>query len=246
MKDICSLRQIKQMRYLYTIIIALLLTSCSGDKSSNTIYLEGSVDGLKVGTLYLQQLQDSVIVNLDSIQIDGNPTFQLKGSIDEPQIMYLYLDKKDATAYNDRISFFATDTTMMVNTTLEQFEKDAEVTGGSNQKYYQEFKQTQEQFAQLNAELLKESLILNNSKEKVPQSKIDSLQNRIDGYMKRKVGYALNFARIHKDKEVGIYALTTEMYDANPKYLDSVFQQMPKKIQSSRYGKQLSEFLKSL
>jgi len=44
---------------------------------------------------------------------------------------------------------------------------------------------------------------------------------------------------------VAPYILISEASEANPILLDSVYQKMPKKIQTTVYGKQLSELIKS-
>ena len=59
--------------------------------------LTGTVDGLRKGTLYLQKIQDSTLVNIDSVVVNGNPEFQFKTEIESPEIYYLYLKKRMVT-----------------------------------------------------------------------------------------------------------------------------------------------------
>ncbi|MBF4985919.1 DUF4369 domain-containing protein [Nonlabens mediterrranea] len=224
------------------IITLLILTSCGNDKSGNLI-VNGTVDGLKIGKLYLQQLQDTTLVNVDSVIVDGEAPFQMSATIDEPQLMYLYLDKKDGTIYDDRLTFFAEDTIITINTTLDKFETSAIVSGSKNQKLYNEFNKINKQLSTRYTELFKRSMNLSQADVR-DQDSIDALSTDINKHLKRKVGYALNFAMLNKDYEIAPFILLKEGYEANPVYLDSAYNMMPKKIQSSRYGKQLSEFIK--
>ena len=60
--------------------LVLLIASCSNNPTGN-LQIQGNIKGLKKGTLYLQQLQDSTMVALDSIELngDGNFMFDTKG-----------------------------------------------------------------------------------------------------------------------------------------------------------------------
>ncbi len=231
-------------KVLTLLLIIILAASCEQEKQGNLI-VNGTVDGLKIGTLYLQQLKDTVLVNVDSVMVDGETPFQMAADIDESQIMYLYLDKKDGIEFNDRISFFAEDTVMNISTSLAKFEKDAIVTGGKNQSRYNEFQRVNKRLNQEYTELIKRNIELNQLDE-IEVTVVDSLQRAINKHIRRKVGYVVNYAQLHKEHEVAPYLLLTEATEANPVYLDSIYKQMPKKIQTSRYGKQLSELLTKL
>lgn len=232
------------MKNLFTILVVLaILTACSNDPKGNLI-VNGTVDGLKVGKLYLQQLQDTALVNIDSVIVDGEKPFQMSATIEEPQVMYLYLDKKDGTLYDDRIAFFAQDTTFTINTTLEKFETDAVVSGAKNQDLFNQFNAVNDKLNEQYTVLFKRSMNLNETEAIHNLDSLNALSNDLDKHLKRKIGYAVNFAMLHKDYEVAPFILMKEGYETNPIFLDSAFNMMPKKIQSSRYGKQLSEFIK--
>ena len=104
----------------------------------NTMILSGTVKGLRKGTLYLQKIQDSLMVNVDSVEVNGNPDFKFKTEIESPEIYYLYLNKEDGDSLNDRILFFAEKGEITINTLLKTFESSAKVTGSKNQELLQE------------------------------------------------------------------------------------------------------------
>ena len=52
------------------LIPSIFIISCNSEEKKN-MNITGSIDGLKKGTLYLQKISDSLIKNVDSIEIDG-------------------------------------------------------------------------------------------------------------------------------------------------------------------------------
>ena len=205
----------------------------------------GEVEDLKVGTLYLQQLQDSSLVNLDSMVVDGDPNFDFTAEISEPQLLYLYLDKKDRSKYDDRLAFFTGDSTMTIHTTLENFAEAAEITGSTNQQVLEEFRTNKEKLDLEQMQLMQMSMRLQD-KDTVSRDSIAYLTDRYERHLRRRYLYTLNFARTHANHEVAPYLLISEAFDANPSLLDSIYQAMPKEVQSNRYGKQLKEQIDKL
>jgi hypothetical protein len=71
----------------------------------------------------------------------------------------------------------------------------------------------------------------------------DSLQNELDRSLKRSYLYALKFALSNKDSHLAPYIAWAEVSDANPTYLDSVYQSLPPEIAASKYGVKLRALL---
>ncbi len=237
---ICSLKIITMKKVLFFLIAILFIASCS-ESTSSKFSLSGSIDGIKVGKIYLQQLQDSVLVDVDSAFFDGNSDFSLKADIEQAKIMYLHLDVKDGKEFNDRFLFFAEDTIMTMTSSLSDFENEAVISGSKNQDVYMAFKKNNDRLNIVYTDLIKKSLSLTD--EERTEAVSDSINRAYDKYLRKKVLYAINYAQLHKDKEVAPYILISEASEANPALLDSVFQKMPKKIQTTVYGKQLSELI---
>lgn len=219
--------------YLYLIFCLLLLVSCS--KSGN-LTVTGTVKGLKKGTLYIEHLRDSSLINLDSLVIDGNPDFEFVLEIKEPEVMYLHLDKIDESGYDDRIPFFAEQGTINITTSLKNFEGFAAVIGSENQMHWKEFQNMNKQFNDKNLDLIKASYEAQIAKnEEAILAYDDSLQTLLN----RKYLYTGNFAATKKDLEIAPYIVISQIPDANTTYLDTIYQKLDKKIQKSKYGKQL-------
>ncbi len=232
--------QINGMKRIYFAgALTLLLAACSGDNARELI-VEGRVKGLKKGTLYLQQVQDSSLVTLDSMPVGDEGEFRLKGQIDDPDLFYLYLNKADNNEMNDRIVFFAGPGVVTINTRWNAFEGDAEITGTELQEQYREYRRNQSRYHVQELEVARAMAGLN-----LPQDStaLDSLQNMSNRIALRSYLYALNFALNNKDSYLAPYVAYTEVSDANPKYLDSIYKALDPKVAESKYGKKLKELL---
>lgn len=140
---------------LLTFLLYLLsLVSCdtTTQPSGNNMLLKGTVEGLRKGTLYLQKVQDSLLVSIDSMVVDGSPEFQFVTDVESPEIYYLYLNKEGGDSLNDRILFFGEKGEITINTLLKTFESSAKVIGSENQELLQEYRKLVRQFDEKNLE----------------------------------------------------------------------------------------------
>jgi hypothetical protein len=204
--------------------------------------VQGNVKGLKKGTLYLQAIPDSTLVNLDSVEIRGDGNFELKAEVADPDIFYLYLEKADNNSLDDRISFFGEPGEYRITTRWDAFETDATVTGPEAQKDYMEFKENMSRFNLQELELARALRTLEFPRD---SSAADSIEQVLDQSLRRKYLYTLNFAFTHKDSELAPFVAWSEVEDANPKLLDSLYRALPGEIQASKYGKKLKEILEN-
>ena len=72
---------------------------------------------------------------------------------------------------------------------------------------------------------------------------VDSLQKAYDRNNKSKFLYTLNFGMNHLESEVTPYIVLTEMYNANIKALDTVYNNLDEKVLNSKYGLELKKFV---
>ena len=205
------------------------------------MHISGKVDGLRKGTLFLQKVVDSTLVDIDSIVVNGNPEFNFKTKIESPEIYYLYLNKDDGDTLNDRVMFFAEKGEITINTLLKTFESSAKVSGSENQELLQEYRKISRQFNAKNLEYIK--AYINNAKSANDSRSSDSIQKEMDNLLKRRYLYALNFASTHGDNVIAPYIALTEVSDANIKYLDTVASKLTEEVKSSKYGKLLIDLI---
>ncbi|WP_035695915.1 DUF4369 domain-containing protein [Christiangramia portivictoriae] len=228
------------MKKLTLLLVILISVSACSEKESNLI-VNGEIKGLKKGTLYLQKIEDTALVNVDSVQVTGDPKFTMETYLESPQIMYLYLEKVDNNQYDDRIDFFADEGQITINTKLEKFETSAEVIGSVNQEKLVEYKKMISRFNDQNLDLIKESF---EAEKEQDEEKLMEIDQKYDKLLRRKYLYTVNFALNNKQHEIAPYLALSEVFDANIKYLDTIYNSLEPKIKKSKYGKELKSFLK--
>ncbi|KPM31778.1 Hypothetical protein I595_2273 [Croceitalea dokdonensis DOKDO 023] len=224
------------------ITVMLTITACKKDLSKSMI-VKGDIAGLKKGTLYLQRVQDSTLVNIDSVQLRGDGNFEFIYDIDSPEIFYLFLDKADNNDVNDRITFFGEQGEISVATNWNTIDTEAKVSGSNSHDTYTQFNQMLSRFNM--RELSLAQLTITDDTE-AQQEKIDSVNQLLNKNLLRRYQYVLNFALTKPDSYVTPYVALTEAANANPKYLDSIYNALTPKVASSKYGKQLKKYLAEL
>lgn len=215
------------------------LAACSSEEKNLSI--QGKVQGLKKGTLYLQKVEDTALITLDSVVIKGKEDFVLEGYIDGPEVLYLYLNKIDNNEYDDRFLFFAEPGEMTINTTLKNFETDVVIEGSENQQKLDEYNKMMRRFNLKNLELIKSNIL---ARQKEDITLMDSTSKEYDNLTKRRYLFTVNYALNNKDKEIAPYLAISEIFDANIKYLDTIYKSLTPEVRDSKYGKSLEDFLK--
>jgi len=224
-------------------VLSLLFINCEPSKKTtdeNLMIVKGRIEGLRKGNLFLQKIQDTVLINVDSTQVNGTPDFQFQTPIETPEIFYLYLDKEDGDSLNDRILFFGEKGQIEINTLLKTFESSAQISGSENQELLQEYLSFNRKFNDQNLVLMQgfyEAQIAQN------KERADSLQNKIDNLLKRRYLYTINFAAKNTDKNIAPYLALTQVYDANVALLDSIAIKMTPEVRESKYGKEFISYL---
>lgn len=227
------------MKKLSLLLAVILAVAACSEKESNLI-VNGNIKGLKKGTVYLQKIEDTSLVNVDSVEVDGDPQFVLETFIESPQMMYLYLEKKDDSKFDDRLEFFADQGQVTITTSLEKFETDAKIVGAENQKKLMEYRRMMDRFNDNNLDLIKESFEAQKAED---DEKLIEIDKKYDNLLKRKYLYTVNFAINNKDLEIAPYLALSEVFDANIKYLDTIYNSLNKDVKKSKYGKDLKKFL---
>lgn len=225
-------------QFLSIICITFIIISCG--KDSSNLIIKGKVKDLKKGTLYLQNIQDTLLVKLDSTEIDASTSeFELKTALDEPEILYLTLD--DNSKELRSIPFFAGKGLIEINTSLKQFGVSPEIIGSKYQETLDEYYKVTSRFKNQNLELVEKRLQAQKDNDTITYNKaIKDSENLI----KRNYLFSVNFALNNKTSRVAPYIALSEIYDANIKYLDTIYRALPDSISSSKYGKALYDYIK--
>ncbi len=227
------------MKHVFLILSFLLIISCS--TTENDLIVKGTINGLKKGTIYLQKVSDTSFMAVDSVAILGDSSFELHSQLDAPEMYYLFLDKNDNS--ENRISFFADKGITEINTTLENFVFDAKIVGSRQQKVLSEYNKMIKNFNNKSLDLIEANLVAQKEQDQV---KADSLNAVLDRYNRSRFKYALNFTMNHLDSEVTPYIVLTDMYNANIKALDTIYNNLDTKVVNSKYGLKLKEFIENV
>ncbi|MCL6296502.1 DUF4369 domain-containing protein [Jejuia spongiicola] len=224
------------MKKLSLFVLLMLIVSCA--KEQPDLIVKANIKGLKKGTVYLKKAKDTVLITIDSILINGNPTFELHSDIESPEVFYLYLNKN--TNQDDAIAFFADKGITEISTTLKNFVFDAKIKGSKQQETWEEYQTMISKLNNRNLELIKEQF---EAQKDSDTSKLSSIENEYNGLLKRKYLYAVNFAINNKDSEVAPYLALTEVYNARINLLDTINNSLTPKVKASKYGKKLQVFI---
>ena len=234
---------LKRFPNFFILLMFLFFINCQQSKineNKNLMIVKGKVEGLRKGKLFLQKIEDTLLINVDSIQISGTPKFEFKTDIETAEIFYLYLEKEDGDSLNDRILFFGEEGLIEINTLLKTFESSAEITGSKNQELLQEYISYNRKFNDQNLSLMQkfyQAQIDQNDKL------ADSLQYKIDNLLNRRYLYTINFAANNTDQNIAPYLALTRVFDANLSLLYSIAVKMTPQVKESKYGMEFINFL---
>lgn len=227
------------MKKILLFVAVLFVLSCA-EESRYDMIVTGQVKGLKKGTLYLQKIEDTLLVNVDSMVVDGDETFLLKSNLDSAELFFLYLDKYDGSKDNNSLPFFAEKDTVYIRTTLKKFAADAKIKGSENQDKLNDFRDMITQFNNKRLDLIKAQLEA-RQRGKTQEDSLATAQ--LDNLLKRQYLYVANFAVTHKDSEIAPYLALVEIYDATTPILDTVYKALTPEVKNSKYGIELSAYL---
>jgi hypothetical protein len=229
------------MRKSIIVLLSIVVfASCSEKKSTKNFVLTGNIRGLKKGTLYIQRINDTVLVAIDTIKINGDSHFTSEFDLQSPEMLYLFLDSGVSNSVDNNISFFAEKGNMDIQTSLDFFTADVKITGSKNQALYDEYKKVVSRFVDQDLDLIEKRInaLKNNKIEEAAR-----IEEEQKGILKRKYLYTTNFAVNHGDYEVAPYVALAEIYDINLKYMDTIQKSMTPKVAKSLYGKKLNDFI---
>jgi len=224
------------MKKILILLVGLIIFySCSSEENENTMYVRGSIKGLKKGTLYLQKQMDSIVVSVDSVSVNGTENFMMTDVIISPEMYYLTLGKG-----LKKIAFFGEKDTISIRSNLDRFVTKAKVSGSENQDLLDDYYAIMKKFNDQNLDLIKEEF---EARKSGVQDSVDLVAKKLKSLNRRKYLYTTNYAVHNGDFEVAPYIALTELVNANIKLLDTINNALSPEIKNSKYGKQLNIFI---
>lgn len=222
-----------------TLLGVAVFAACTSKKDGNT-QITGEIKGLKQGTLYIQQLKDSTLITLDSIVLKGESTFETTFNLNEPEVLYLGLNRGTTKTMDNLILFFAEPGNLKINSTLENFSSGAVIEGSKNQDLYTKYLKTRSVFTNKQSDLVRDIILAQKNKQTV---KADSLENVLKRTKRMFYFNAVNFALKNNKNEVAPYVTLTDVATMNSKYLDTIYSNLTPQVAKSKYGIVLKNYL---
>ncbi|MEZ4778787.1 MAG: DUF4369 domain-containing protein [Flavobacteriaceae bacterium] len=227
------------IRFVSFLLVLFTLLSC--DSSAPKMKLSGTIDGLRKGTLLLQKIEDSVFKNIDSVTINGEAHFQFSVPIEEPEVYFLTMRFNDSLRTQRRLSFFAEPSEIVLHSKLKNFEIETSVKGSVNQEKWDAYSNLMRRYNDKNLELIEQHF---NALKAGNDSLSMALKKDQEKLVSSRYLATVNFAKNNNDFEIAPYLMLTEVYDANVKYLDTIYKLLTPKIKDSKYGKALESLIK--
>ena len=198
-----------------------------------------NVENFKKGNVYLQKVSDSTLINIDSIFVKKNESIIFKYKIDSPELFYLNLDISNI---ENRIEFFGEKGEININTSLEKFNSDFNITGSSADSIYRDYLSVIKKFNNQRLDLIK--LSFDVAKTETNDSLI-KVQNQINSLDKRQYLYNLNYVVSNGDSYISPLIAINEFSGSGKIVLDTIKNSMSNEVLDSKYGKIFNDILKT-
>ncbi|EAZ96202.1 hypothetical protein FBBAL38_02245 [Flavobacteria bacterium BAL38] len=219
-------------------VISLIACKEEGNPDAN-VHITGDVKGLSQGKLYLQKVQDSSLVIIDSMTINGDSKFESHFKLDSPEMLYLFLDRGQTNSIDNNLPFFAEPGNIKIETTLKHFFADAKISGSKNHDLWKKFDSINSKFRDQNLALMAKRL---KNELKPNAATTDSIEKAYKSLLTRKYRYAANYATTNGNNEIAPYLALSEIADINITYLDTIQKSMTPEVAKSKYGKMLTKY----
>ena len=226
------------MKKFLFFILLILFTNCSNHNDEMMI-LDLQVEGFKKGKIYLQKINDSVLVNVDSIYVEDDSYLQFKQKINSPEIFYIVLN---ISKNDNRIEFFAENSDITIKSNLKKFNSDYTVTGSFNDSIYRDYQNIIKKFNYEKLDLIEKSINLTKMQK---FDSVNLIENEIQNINKRKLLYSLNYAVNNGNSSVAPYIAINNFKNNDKLILDTIFRSLDKDVLESKYGKMLGKLINS-
>jgi hypothetical protein len=224
-------------RLLLSLSALALFTSCNSTSENTEVTI--TINGLKKGTVYLQKITATGLINLDSVESNGKETLNLGLNLKHPELVYAYLDKADGSTFNDRLAFFAEPGEIQIATSLTNFENDAVIEAGEEHVAFKNLQEMLSRFTKKDFELMQLA-----QTDRINDVRfVDSIVNQSNSNNIKRYQFIANYALSNPNRYVSAYLVAREGEELNPKWKDSIFNNFSEAIKKSSYGQLLNSQL---
>ncbi|MGB1042973.1 MAG: DUF4369 domain-containing protein [Tenacibaculum sp.] len=218
---------------------SIMAFACSSKKEGNMI-VKGQIKGLKKGTLYLQKMNDTVLVSVDSVALLGSDKFTLTDNVDSPVMYYLTFD---GNTKDKHLMFFGEKGEITINDKIEEFGFKPEITGSKNQEVMDKFREIDGRFRDQRLDFITKDFAARQANNADLVKQLEADYKRMT---RRRFLFTTNFAIANADSEAAPYIALSELFDANLQLLDTINNSLTDKVKASDYGKRLQKFVSNI
>lgn len=218
---------------------SIMAFACSSKKEGNMI-VKGQIKGLKKGTLYLQKMNDTVLVAVDSMALLGDDKFILTDNVESPVMYYLTFN---GNAKDKHLMFFGEKGEITINDNIEEFGFKPEIKGSKNQDVMKKFYEIDRRFKDQRLDFIQKDFEARKSQD---EDLIKQVEADYKKMIRRRFLFSTNFAVTNADSEAAPYIALSELFDANIQLLDTINNSLTDKVKNSDYGKRLQKFVSDI
>jgi len=219
------------------LLFALVVNLIMGCTSDPRYIVEGQLDGIDEGTVYLQKRESGQFVKIDSASIE-NGAFQINGgSVEYPDAHYLSVDGK-----RGYLLFFLENTKITVSGHADSLVM-AEVDGSVSQVEFDEFNDGLEPFYERNTALFQE---IRNARQAGDEEKAKELEAERNVLFDEIDEYYFQFIELHNESYVVPMILQSMSYNMTGEEIESYVEQLDSKLMETKIIKDINERVEKL
>lgn len=222
----------------YFIVLFFFIFSCTKTDNENYFSLSLEIEDLKKGIIYLEKINDSSLVVIDSVLYNGNNSIEFQGKINEPEIMVISLIFENQPEPK-RFPFFMEKSNIILKTRLKDFGYKIDSKGSKNDSIYRQYLEINKKFNNEKLDLISKSLGFQKSNNKDSISFYDS---KLVSVNKRQFLHNANFALRYSNYEIAPYIAITDLRESSA-ILDTIYKSLDSGIKNSKYALELKTLL---
>ncbi|MFO7853354.1 MAG: redoxin domain-containing protein [Bacteroidota bacterium] len=204
--------------FFLTAITAFIIISCS---SEPRYVVEGKLEGVNDGMVYLQKHESGQFVIVDSAFVDDGAFEITGGSVDYPDIYYLTVENK-----RGYLDFFLENSRISVKGHADSLYK-AVAQGSFTQDEYDEYNNGLEPLYERNIALFNE---ISNARQQGDTLKLPELEAERSLLFEEITEYNLEYVRSHPESYITPHILNSQTYDLTIEEIESYVELLDPKL----------------
>jgi hypothetical protein len=225
-------------KILFVLSIIGILNSCTKKDKDVNFFINGKVEGMRKGMVYLKSEVNGSLVTVDSLFLKGTEDFEFKGNIESPEVFYLSTSRRNSSS----LPIFVEQGEITVEANIKDL-LTANIKGSENQKLLDQFNKIIGRFNTRKNELYAKGLQANSKKH---FKTLNSISNQYRNNEIKKTRYILNFAVSNGDYDIAPYVALNYLSSSDITVLDTINKSMSAEVKLGKYGKELNELVTQL